>query len=295
MTATSGFKAAVFAILLCSGCIPKKSPAPAEASPLQPSTRAGAATQQPQAKPLDDPATCVDPAAQPTAPAQAPWRHELDLEVTRHLKEVGACSKLLAKKEGAFIKVLLRYASGGTPTAQYVLASTSSNCAIANCVKSALKAVTAPALPNNSTATVSAGVTLELRPNAPAVLASKEASDAAFPAQSPEAEALCHEETPSAGGRLPPEVIQRIVRAHFADFRICYDGGLARNPNLEGRVDIRFVINRDGGVTDAILNANTLPDCSVGRCVANAFKKLSFPEPQGGIVTVVYPIMLAPG
>jgi TonB family protein len=299
MMATSRFNAAVFAVLLFSSCIPKKSPAPAEASPLQPSTRAGtpapsaSSKLQPQAaKPLDDPATCVDPAAQPTAPEHASWQRELDLEVSRHLKEVSACSKLLAKKEDAFIKVFLLY-SGSTPTAQYIMASTSSNCAVATCVKSALKAVTAPALPNRVMATVSGEVTLELRSNAPAVLASKEASDAAFPAQSREAEALCHEEIRS--GRLPPELIQKTIRAHFADVRTCLERGLARNRNLEGRVVVRFVINRDGTVTNAILNGNTLPDCSVGRCVVNAFKKLAFPEPQGGIVTVVYPIMLAPG
>ena len=37
-------------------------------------------------------------------------------------------------------------------------------------------------------------------------------------------------------GRLPPEVIQRIVRQNYGRFRMCYEQGLARNPNLEGRV-----------------------------------------------------------
>jgi len=33
----------------------------------------------------------------------------------------------------------------------------------------------------------------------------------------------------------------------------------------------------------------------VAVCVVTAFYGLEFPEPDGGIVTVVYPIMLSPG
>ena len=38
-----------------------------------------------------------------------------------------------------------------------------------------------------------------------------------------------------------------------------------------------------------------LPDQSVISCVVRGFGNLSFPQPEGGIVTVVYPIMLEPG
>jgi hypothetical protein len=36
-------------------------------------------------------------------------------------------------------------------------------------------------------------------------------------------------------------------------------------------------------------------DRAVRDCVIDAFAQLEFPAPEGGIVTVVYPIMLAPG
>ena len=51
-------------------------------------------------------------------------------------------------------------------------------------------------------------------------------------------------------GRLPPEVIQRIVRQNFGRFRLCYENGLRNNPNLQGRVSVRFVIGRDGAVSN---------------------------------------------
>ncbi|MFO7179921.1 MAG: AgmX/PglI C-terminal domain-containing protein [Pseudomonadota bacterium] len=99
----------------------------------------------------------------------------------------------------------------------------------------------------------------------------------------------------TVSGRLPPEVIQRIVRQNFGRFRMCYEQGLGRNPNLQGRVSARFVIGRDGSVSNVSNGGSDLPDSAVVSCVLSAFYGLSFPQPEGGIVTVVYPIMLSPG
>lgn len=96
-------------------------------------------------------------------------------------------------------------------------------------------------------------------------------------------------------GRLPPEVIQRIVRQNHGRFRMCYEGGLARNPNLEGRVAVRFVIGRDGAVSNVGNGGSDLPDSAAVGCVISAFYGLSFPQPDNGIVTVVYPIAFSPG
>jgi Ca-activated chloride channel family protein len=96
-------------------------------------------------------------------------------------------------------------------------------------------------------------------------------------------------------GRLPPEVVQRIVRQNFGRFRVCYEAGLGRNPNLEGKVSSRFIIGHDGGVASVTNGGSDLPDAGVVTCVLGAFKGLSFPQPEGGVVTVVYPILFAPG
>ena len=38
-----------------------------------------------------------------------------------------------------------------------------------------------------------------------------------------------------------------------------------------------------------------VPDLAVARCVFAGFEKLVFPPPDGGIVTVVFPIQFSPG
>jgi hypothetical protein len=103
------------------------------------------------------------------------------------------------------------------------------------------------------------------------------------------------EGTPDINGRIPREVIQRIVRQNFGRFRLCYEEGLRTNPNLSGRVQVKFVIDRSGGVglaSDA--GGSELPS-NVVQCVVRGFGNLSFPAPEGGIVTVQYPITFTPG
>ncbi len=96
-------------------------------------------------------------------------------------------------------------------------------------------------------------------------------------------------------GRLPPEVIQRIVRQNFGRFRLCYENGLRTNPSLAGRVAVKFVIDRSGAVSTAQDGGSDLPDQAAVQCVVRGFGNLSFPQPEGGIVTVVYPIIFNPG
>jgi hypothetical protein len=99
---------------------------------------------------------------------------------------------------------------------------------------------------------------------------------------------------PTVNGRLPPEVIQRIVRANDGRYRFCYQTGLKANPALTGRVTVRFMIDRTGAVALAADGGSDIPDASVRQCVVSAFTSLSFPAPDSGTVTVVYPITFSP-
>jgi hypothetical protein len=96
-------------------------------------------------------------------------------------------------------------------------------------------------------------------------------------------------------GRLPPEIIARIVRQNFGRVRLCYEDGLRANPQLQGRVTTRFVIAPDGSVSSSQDAGSTLPAPAVVACIVRLFGKLSFPQPEGGAVQVVYPLELVPG
>lgn len=83
----------------------------------------------------------------------------------------------------------------------------------------------------------------------------------------------------TVSGRLSAETIQRIVRRNFGRIRFCYEDGLRTNPALE--------VARDGSVSTAQDGGSDLASESVRQCVVRAFGDMSFPEHEGGIVTVV--------
>ena len=93
--------------------------------------------------------------------------------------------------------------------------------------------------------------------------------------------------------RLPPEVIQRIVRQNFWRFRLCYERGLTRT--LTSMVTVSFVIGLDGKVSSAADNNSDLADAETVACVVKSFVNLEFPKPEGDIVTVTYPIRFEQG
>lgn len=102
----------------------------------------------------------------------------------------------------------------------------------------------------------------------------------------------------STQGRLAPETIQKIVRTNLPSMKKCYDEGVTRNPKLRGTVTTKFVIGADGLVqsSEATTDANhpPFPDPKVEACILKTFTALVFPKPQGGTVTVTYPLVFTP-
>lgn len=92
-------------------------------------------------------------------------------------------------------------------------------------------------------------------------------------------------------GRLPPELIQRIVRMNFGRLRLCYETALRANPKLAGRASVRFVIGPSGAVTSSAPGPTDFAPPALQACLAAAFRGMAFPQPDGGgSVTVVYPV-----
>src|SRR5262249_13366844 len=78
-------------------------------------------------------------------------------------------------------------------------------------------------------------------------------------------------------------------------FRLCYENGLRNNPNLQGRVAVRFVIGHDGAVSNVANGGSDMPDSGVVSCVVRAYYGLSFPDPERSPVTVTVPVLFSPG
>ncbi len=94
---------------------------------------------------------------------------------------------------------------------------------------------------------------------------------------------------------LPPELIRRIFRQHFAQFRACYQKTLAANPDNHGSVSAKVVIDPTGAVKSANANGGTNTDGELRACFLAATRTLSFPAPENGKpVDVTYGIDFQP-
>lgn len=98
---------------------------------------------------------------------------------------------------------------------------------------------------------------------------------------------------------IDPHAMYGIVKAYSLDVHRCYDAGLAKQPQLAGRLVIEFVIGLDGHVESSSVAESTLgPDEAVSTCVTKAFKRMDFSkpglEPGSGPVHVVFPFELSP-
>lgn len=92
-------------------------------------------------------------------------------------------------------------------------------------------------------------------------------------------------------GSLDKEVIRRVIRRHINEWKYCYQKELQANPNLGGRLALRFTIGPDGRVLASTLGESNVGNAEVESCMVQAVRRWQFPRPRGGgIVVVNYPV-----
>ncbi len=102
---------------------------------------------------------------------------------------------------------------------------------------------------------------------------------------------LIEEESEVTGG-LDREVIAQYIKTQLGQILYCYERQLSANPDLYGKVAVKFTISGTGGVETQAINDTTLKNTSVEGCILNKIAKWKFPEPKGGTkVLVTYPFL----
>lgn len=91
-------------------------------------------------------------------------------------------------------------------------------------------------------------------------------------------------------GGLSKDVIGKVIRKHWNEIKYCYEKELQKDPNLEGKVAMMFVIDGTGRVAEVNVQQDTTGNGAVASCMQARIKRWVFPEPQGGgQVVVTYP------
>jgi TonB family protein len=97
-------------------------------------------------------------------------------------------------------------------------------------------------------------------------------------------------------GSLDPALIDAAIKRRLSSIRYCYSRELQRQPNLYGKVSVKFTINGEGDVASAGVKSSSLGNDRAAQCVVDQVRTIHFPEPKGGgTVIVSYPFLFSPG
>lgn len=93
-------------------------------------------------------------------------------------------------------------------------------------------------------------------------------------------------------GRLSEEVVVRVLHMASNAFPTCWT---TRGLNVNGTVGIKLVISRDGTIGNIEATSRDAVDVLTADCVLNVIRELRFPPPEGGMVTLQFPLVLGSG
>ena len=102
---------------------------------------------------------------------------------------------------------------------------------------------------------------------------------------------IVRSEAPAVDGELDPSLVSKEVRARIGAIKACYDRALKRNPNLSGKVKVRWTITAAGTVSAVEIEEDSMGDAEVSSCIKGLVSRWRFPAPSGGSVDVVYPFL----
>jgi hypothetical protein len=98
-------------------------------------------------------------------------------------------------------------------------------------------------------------------------------------------------EAPAVDGELDPSLVSKEVRARIGAIKACYERALKRNPNLSGKIKVRWTITAAGTVAHVDIEEDNMGDNEVSSCIKGLVSRWRFPAPSGGSVDVVYPFV----
>ena len=96
-------------------------------------------------------------------------------------------------------------------------------------------------------------------------------------------------------GSLSKEQINKVVRAHLAGVKYCYEKELQRKASLSGGIDIFWVIQPDGTVSKANVKTSTMNDTAVEGCIVRQVKQWQFPKAPAQTIVGRYPFIFKGG
>jgi|GEM_PF-965217 len=89
---------------------------------------------------------------------------------------------------------------------------------------------------------------------------------------------------------LTRKEVWEVINRHMSEVRYCYERAGIRRPDIEGKLQVQFLIGGQGIVKSSAVKASTVSDSGLDNCVVERLASWKFPKPRGNIdVNVLYP------
>jgi TonB family protein len=98
----------------------------------------------------------------------------------------------------------------------------------------------------------------------------------------------------SSNAKRDPDIINEVVASHKASIKMSYEKFLRRDPNLTGKISVRFTISASGTVSNVKILENTTGNTELEDEIIRKIKMWQFESIPEGDVTVTYPFVFAP-
>jgi TonB family protein len=95
-------------------------------------------------------------------------------------------------------------------------------------------------------------------------------------------------------GEVDAMVVRKQIRRDLPKINRCYESALRGEPDLAGKVKVRFAIIRSGDVKGVRVLENTTGHEGVERCVARVVEDIRFPSRRSGkALSFTFPFVFA--
>jgi hypothetical protein len=99
--------------------------------------------------------------------------------------------------------------------------------------------------------------------------------------------------TVEKSGKVNKNDVNMVIKGEMSRFKTCYQREYVKNPQLSGKVTLRFMINKEGKVEGAEIKDSTLNNVLVERCMLKQIYGISFAKPGNEPVIISYPFVFS--
>ncbi len=92
-------------------------------------------------------------------------------------------------------------------------------------------------------------------------------------------------------GTLSRSEVLKVIGRHTRAIQRCYEKQLMSKPGLSGKTTFAWSITPTGRVSGARQRTSTMGSSKVSNCILKVIRRMKFPKPKGGSVTIVYPFI----